>query len=104
VDDAFALLEEKVQSAAAAIKRLTAENASLRRDLEVAQAKLKEAHKVAEAAEKRKSANAEETRKVDSLQKELERARGEAVGLRSERVEVRERITRLVTLLGELED
>jgi chromosome segregation ATPase len=103
MDDAFALLEEKVQAAAAALKRLGAENASLRRDLDASQAKLKDALKAAEASEKRKSASAEEARKLEALQKDLERARGEAAGLRNERSLIQDRIARLVSLLGEIE-
>lgn len=97
MDDAFALLEEKVQKAASALKRLTGDNAGLRREIETLQKQLKEAQKAGEATEKRKASGAE------GLQKEIERLKGEAAGLRAERVEVRDRIERLVTLLGEIE-
>jgi FtsZ-binding cell division protein ZapB len=103
VDEAFALLEEKVQKAVSALKRLGAENAGLRRDLEAMQGRLKDAQKAVDATEKRKSSGAEDARRNESLQKELERLKGEATSLRSEREEVRDRIARLVTLLGEME-
>ncbi len=73
MDDAFALLEEKVQKAASALKRLTGENAGLHREIESLQGRLKETQKAAEATEKRKSAGAEEARRAEGLQKEIER-------------------------------
>lgn len=103
MDDAFALLEEKVQKAASALKRLTGENAGLHREIESLQGRLKETQKAAEATEKRKASGAEEARRAEGLQKEIERLKMEAAGLRAERNEVRDRIERLVALLGEIE-
>jgi prefoldin subunit 5 len=96
VDDSFELLEQRVQKAAARLQALTAENATLRAELEKAVARGDEAVREAHAATDGGAIAAKEGARVETIEREL-------LELRRERDLVRSRIAKLVTLLDTLD-
>jgi predicted RNase H-like nuclease (RuvC/YqgF family) len=96
VDKGFELLEQKVRKAAELVKRLQGENKALGTQLAEAQSRLKQAARDLEAAEKRREPSAEEARKLEALQREVQ-------DLRGEREEIKTRVARLVEVLDTLD-
>jgi uncharacterized protein involved in exopolysaccharide biosynthesis len=96
MDDSFKLLEEKVKKAAELVRRLRDENHGLSEELGKVRPRLQELEKSIQSLEKQRGASAEESRKLEALGSEVQR-------LREERVEVRQRIARLVEVLDGLE-
>jgi hypothetical protein len=92
MDDHFDLLEQRVQKAAARLRELKTENATLRADFHAATTRAEKAERAARSA----SAPAATT-------DELARARATANQLASEREEIRARIAKLLELLERLE-
>jgi chromosome segregation ATPase len=96
VEKGFELLEQKVRKAADLVKRLQAENKAFGAQLADAQSRLKQAAREVEAAEKRREASPEETKKLEALNHELQ-------DLRGEREEIKKRVARLVEVLDTLD-
>ncbi len=93
MDDGFELLEQRVQKAAARLKDLQAENASLRSQLQSAVADGEKAAR--EAAAKAGAGGGPEGQRSQATEREL-------AELRRERDEIRGRIRKLVELLDTL--
>jgi chromosome segregation ATPase len=96
VEKGFELLEQKVRKAADLVKRLQGENKALTAQLTEAQARLKQAARELDAAEKRREPSAEEIKRLESLNQELQ-------DLRGEREEIKKRVARLVEVLDTLD-
>jgi chromosome segregation ATPase len=96
VEKGFELLEQKVRKAAELVKRLQGENKALATQLGEAQARLKQAARDLEAAEKRREPSAEEAKRLEALNRELQ-------DLREEREEIKKRVARLVDVLDTLD-
>jgi FtsZ-binding cell division protein ZapB len=94
METGFDQLEEKVRKAADVVRRLRTENKSLQEELGRAKARVQDAEKA--AADKPRGPSPEDSKRLDSLSKEIE-------GLRSEREEVRRRIGKLVQVLDALD-
>ena len=92
MDDHFDLLEQRVQKAAARLRELKAENATLRAEIHAATTRAEKAERAARSAGP--SAPGAD---------ELARARATAAQLVSEREEIRARIGKLLELLERLE-
>jgi predicted RNase H-like nuclease (RuvC/YqgF family) len=92
VDDSFKLLEDRVQRAAQRLKELSAESQSLRGELAQARGRAEKAERALAEAEGRQVRDADETRRAEALDAEVN-------GLRREREEIRQRIEKLVGLL-----
>lgn len=96
MEKGFELLEQKVRKAAELVKRLQGENKALATQLGEAQARLKQAARDLEAAEKRREPSAEEAKRLEALNRELQ-------DLREEREEIKKRVARLVDVLDTLD-
>ena len=92
MDDHFELLEQRVQKAAARLRELKAENATLRAEAHAAAARAEKAERGARAAVP-PPAGADE----------LAQARATAAQLTAEREEIKARIRKLLELLERLE-
>ena len=93
MDDHFDLLEQRVQKAAARLRELKGENATLRGELRTAAARAEKAERAARGAAGQPAAGTDE----------LARARAAAAALASEREEIRARVRKLLELLERLE-
>jgi len=98
MDDSFELLEEKVKRAADVVRRLRRENHGLEEQAAKAKARLHEAEKRAHELEKQLSgaSSGADPEELKALQADLK-------GLRTEREEVKRRVSRLVELLDGLD-
>jgi chromosome segregation ATPase len=94
MDDHFELLEHRVQKAAARLRELRAENASLRSEVQAASARAERAERAARAGDAQAPPAASD---------ELTRARSELRQLGAEREEIRARVARLLELLERLD-
>jgi chromosome segregation ATPase len=92
MDDHFDLLEQRVQKAAARLRELKAENATLRGEVQAATTRAEKAERAVRAVAQQ-PAGAEE----------LARAQEAARELSSEREEIRARVGKLLELLERLE-
>jgi chromosome segregation ATPase len=95
VDDSFKLLEDRVHRAADRLKELTAEAQSLRAELAQARGRAEKAERALAETEGRRGRDAEEAKRADALAAEVK-------ALRQEREEIRQRVEKLVELLGSL--
>jgi predicted nucleic acid-binding Zn-ribbon protein len=96
VEDSFKLLEDRVRRAAERLKELQSETESLRGELASAQSRAAEAEKRLEDAAGSEGSRARDSKKAESLAREVK-------ALKKEREEIRSRIGRLVELLETLE-
>ncbi len=95
MEDSFKLLEERIHRAAERLKTLSAEGQALRADLAQARSRAEKAEQALAAAKEREGQGAEEAEKAATLAREVST-------LKRERVEIRERIEKLVGLLESL--
>src|SRR5207248_1146724 len=96
MDDGFALLEEKVTKAADLVTRLRKENRTLGEEAQKAKGALAEAEKKLTALQKEKAAASESQQASEALKREVDE-------LKRERIEVKNRIGKLVELLEGLD-
>jgi len=95
VEDSFRLLEDRIHRAAERLKTLSAEGQALRAELAQAKARAEKAEHALAAAVAREGAGAAEAGKAEAVARELST-------LKRERVEIRDRIEKLVGLLESL--
>ena len=95
VEDSFKLLEDRIHRAAERLKTLSAEGQALRAELAQAKSRAEKAEQALAAAREREGAGADEAKKAEALARELST-------LKRERVEIRDRIEKLVGLLESL--
>jgi len=96
MENAFDQLEDRVKRAAEVVRRLRHENKTLQDELARIRPRLLEVEKTVEGMEKDKEPSLEETRRLDTLGKEVN-------DLRAEREEIRRRIAKLVQVLDALD-
>jgi chromosome segregation ATPase len=96
VDKGFDLLEQRIKKTVELVRRLQAENKSLSAQLGESQARLKQAARDHEAADKQKGPSPEEQKKIEALTRELQ-------DLRGEREEFKSRLARVVQALDVLD-
>ena len=96
MENAFDQLEDRVKRAAEVVRRLRHENKTLQDELARIRPRLLEVEKTVEGMEKDKEPSLEETRRLDTLGKEVK-------DLRAEREEIQRRIAKLVQVLDALD-
>jgi len=96
MENAFDQLEDRVKRAAEVVRRLRHENKTLQDELARIRPRLLEVEKTVEGMEKDKGPSPEETRRLDTLGKEVK-------DLLAEREEIRRRIAKLVQVLDALD-
>ena len=96
MDNSFDVLEDKVRKAAELVKRLRKDNHALEEDLGKAKARLLEAEKRLTALEKERESGGAQLKELDGLGREVK-------ALRQEREAIRDRISKLVEVLEELD-
>jgi predicted RNase H-like nuclease (RuvC/YqgF family) len=97
VEDSFKLLEDRVHRAAQRLKDLSAEADGLRAEIGQAKARAEKAERALAEAAGRHDRDAEGAKKTEALTAEVRT-------LRREREEIRDRVVKLVGLLGTLTD
>jgi chromosome segregation ATPase len=96
VDKGFDLLEQKIKKTVELVRRLQSENKSLSAQLGESQARLKQAAKDQEAAEKQRGPSPEDQKKIEALSREVK-------DLQGEREEFKARLARVVQALDSLD-
>ena len=96
MEDSFKLLEDRIRRAAERLKELQSENESLRKDLGASESRAEKAEKKLEEAAEAETSRESDSKKAESLAREVK-------GFRKEREEIRARLGRLVELLETLE-
>ena len=95
MEDSFRLLEDRIHRAAQRLKDLSAEAQALRTEVAQAKARAEKAERALAEGAGRPGGEAEDAKKAEALAAEVKT-------LRREREEIRDRIEKLVGLLGSL--